>query len=252
MATLAQPRVAARSEERFFFIMACVIAGTIAAGFSLHLAMGRSSFAVPLIYHVHAFVFFGWLALFVAQSGLVSSGNVALHRRLGMLSLLWVPLMLVVGMMMTLASLQRTGGPFFFDANEFLIGNPVSLIGFAALAGAGLALRRRTDWHRRLLLGSLISITGPGFGRLLPMPLTVPWAWELSNLVGAVFVIVAMRRDARHRGQVHPAWYVVLGAMVGFLAVGELLAYTPWAIDLTRSVLEGTPGGARPMEAYLP
>ena len=252
MATLAHPRVPARSEERFFFIMACVIAGTIAAGFSLHLAMGRSSFAVPLIYHVHAFVFFGWLALFVAQSGLVSSGNVALHRRLGMLSLLWVPLMLVVGMMMTLASLQRTGGPFFFDADEFLIGNPVSLIGFAALAGAGLALRRRTDWHRRLLLGSLISITGPGFGRLLPMPLTVPWAWELSNLVGAVFVIVAMRRDARHRGQVHPAWYVVLGAMVGFLAVGELLAYTPWAIDLTRSVLEGTPGGARPMEAYLP
>ncbi len=252
MATLAHPPVPARSEERFFFTLACVIAGTIAAGFSFQLAMGRSSFAVPPIYHVHAFVFFGWLALFVAQSGLVSSGNVALHRRLGLLSLLWVPLMLVVGMMMTLASLQRTGGPFFFDANEFLIGNPVGLIGFAVLVGAALALRRRTDWHRRLMLGSLISITGPGFGRLLPMPLTIPWAWELSNLVGAVFVFVAMRRDVKHRGQVHPAWYVVLGAMVGFLAIGKLIAYTPWAMDLTRAVLEWTPGAARPMQAYLP
>lgn len=252
MATLAQPRVPARSEERFFFIMACVIAGTIAAGFSLHLAMGRSSFALPLIYHVHALVFFGWLALFIAQSRLVSSGNVALHRRLGMLSVLWIPLMLVVGMMMTLASLRRTGGPFFFDANEFLIGNPVGLLAFAGLAGAALMLRRRTDWHRRLMLGSLVSITGPGFGRLLPMPLTVPWAWEISNLIGAVFVAVAMRRDSRHLGHVHAAWFAVLGVMIGSLAIGELIAYTPWAIDLTRAVLEGTPGAARPMQAYLP
>ncbi len=252
MATLADTRVPARSEERFFFTMACTIAVVLAAGFSFHLAMGRSSFAVPLIYHVHAFVFFGWLALFVAQSGLVAGGNVAMHRRLGLLSLLWIPLMLVVGTLMTLASLRRTGGPFFFDANEFLIGNPMGLIAFAALAGAGLALRRRTDWHRRLMLGSLISITGPGFGRLLPMPLTVPWAWEISNLVGAIFVFVAMRRDSRHLGHVHPAWFVVLGLMVGTLAIGELIAYTPWAIELTRSVLEGSPGAARPMEAYMP
>lgn len=252
MATLAQPRVPARSEERFFFIMACVIAAMMAGAFSLHLALGRSTFAVPPIYHVHAFVFFGWLALFVAQSGLASSGNAALHRRLGLVSLLWIPLMLVVGTLMTVTSLRRTGGPFFFDANEFLLGNPIGLVAFAGLAGAALALRRRTDWHRRLMLGSLISIAGPGFGRLLPMPLMIPWAWEISNLACTVFVFVAMRRDARHRGQVHPAWYVVLAAMVGFLALGELLAYTPWGIDLTRWALEGSPGAARPMQAYLP
>ena len=252
MATLAQPRVPARSEERFFFIMACVIAAMMAGAFGMHLALGRSTFAVPPIYHVHAFVFFGWLALFVTQSGLASSGNAALHRRLGVLSLLWIPLMLVVGTLMTLASLRRTGGPFFFDANEFLLGNPIGLVAFAGLAGAALALRRRTDWHRRLMLGSLISITGPGFGRLLPMPLMIPWAWEISNLACAVFVFVAMRRDARHRGQVHPAWFAVLAVMLGSLAIGELIAYTPWGIDLTRSVLEGSPGAARPMQAYLP
>ena len=68
MATLAQPRVPARSEERFFFIMACVIAGTIAAGFSLHLAMGRSSFASPPLVHAHAVVFMGWVVIYLLQN----------------------------------------------------------------------------------------------------------------------------------------------------------------------------------------
>jgi hypothetical protein len=244
--------ITAKSEERFFFLMACTVAATIAAGFALNLVLGRSTFAVPLVFHVHAFVFFGWLALFVTQSWLVSSGNIAVHRRLGWLSVIWVPAMVVVGEAMSITSLRRTGGPFFFSSNEFMFGNAVGLLTFAALVGAAVRLRRSTDWHRRLMLGATIAITGPGFGRLLPMPLVVPWAWEIGNLTGLVFVFVAMRRDRRVHGRVHPAWLVVTAAIVGSVVLGEILANTAWGIDLTRQIVAGYPGAAPAMAPYMP
>lgn len=250
--TFDQGGMAARAEERFFFKMACLMGAVIVAGFSLHLAMGRSTFAVPLIYHVHGVVFFGWVALLVTQSALVAGGNVALHRRLGWISVLWIPLMVALGVAITVTSLRRTGGPFFFDANEFMISNPISMITFAALSLGAVAMRKRTDWHRRLMLGGMATILGPGFGRILPAPLFGAWAWEITNLVGLVFVVAGILRDRKHLGHAHPAWFVALLAGVGSLALGEFLAYTDWGIALTEQIMAGHPGAERPMQAYVP
>jgi hypothetical protein len=251
MATLAESVAPARSEERFFFKLACSITFVLVAGFSMQLALGRSSFAVPLAYHVHAVVFFGWLALFLTQSGLAASGNLSLHRRLGWLSAVWVPVMVAAAIAVTVTSLRRTGGPFFFDANEFLLGNLVGALTFAALVFTAVRMRRRSDWHRRLMIGAMAAITGPGWGRLLPTPLLVPYAWEVTNSIGMIFIAAGMIRDKRTNGRVHPAWWVALAAGLGWIALGELIAYTPWAVEFTRSVMEGYPGAARPM-AYLP
>ena len=47
---------AVTKEEHFFFKLACAIALVMVAGFTVHLAMGRSTFAVPWPYHLHAVV----------------------------------------------------------------------------------------------------------------------------------------------------------------------------------------------------
>lgn len=252
MATLFESPREARSEERFFFTLTAIMAAILVAGFSFNLAAGRSSFDVPLVYHLHAFVFFGWLALQLAQTGLAAAGNFGLHRRLGWLAVLWLPMMVVMGVAITLESMHRTGGPFFFDANEFLISNPLGLMAFAGTVIAAIVLRKRTDWHRRLMLGALASILGPGIGRLLPMPLLMPWAWEVSNLFGLIFVGIAALGDRRRYGKAHPAWLVVALVAVGWIALGQVLAYSDWGVALTQQVLAGHPGAARPMEAYLP
>lgn len=228
------------------------MAAVLVSGFVMQLAMGRSTFAVPWQYHLHAFVFFGWIALFLTQTWFQASGNIALHRRLGWLAAVWVPTMVVMGLVISVTALRRSGGPFFFDANEFLIGNAMGLLAFAGMIGAALKMRRQTDWHRRLMIGAMASITGPGFGRLLPTPFMVPWAWEITNLIGMVFIFAGMIADKRRLGYVHRAWLVGLAAGVGWLVLGEVLAYTDWGIALTESVMAGHPGAARPMEAYVP
>ncbi|MCW3836145.1 hypothetical protein ACFQ1E_08835 [Sphingomonas canadensis] len=255
MATIAGPhRDAASGEERFFRTMAFVMAAVLVAGFGFNAAMGRSSFtASPLLLHVHAFVFFGWVTLYVTQNLLVAGGNVALHRRLGWLATFWVPAMVAMGMWITVWSLQAHGGPPFFDQNEFLVSNPMGLLYFAGMAAAAIRLRRRTDWHRRLMFSGMAVLTGPGFGRLLPMPFLIPWAWWISAVgAGLLFIGIGMIADKRRDGGVHPAWWVAAGVLVAVQLVADLIAYSPVGVELTRWLLEGTPGAARSMEAFFP
>lgn len=255
MATLADDpgrrRRSVDQDHRFFLISAIIMAFVLVLGFSTQLMLGRSSFSVPLLYHVHAFVFFGWVVLYVAQTALVAAGSVRLHRTLGWLAVGWIPAMLFVGTSMTIVSARR-GAPFFFDVNEFLFGNPAQLLGFATLAVAAIVMRRRTAWHRRLMSCGMALLTGPGFGRLLPMPLLIPWAWWISFLVTQLFPVAGMIADRRRSGRIHPAWYYGLAAAFFTQLIGDAIAYSPAGRAIAESVIAGTPGAARPKAAHFP
>jgi len=254
MATIASGQRPALERERGFFLyMALAMAGVIVAGFSVNLAMGRSSFSVPLLFHVHAFVFFGWVALYVAQNLLVVTGSVALHRRLGWLALLFLPLMVGLGTALTVHSLRASGGPPFFDANEFLFGNILGIVAFAGIATAAIMLRRRSDWHRRLMCCAMATLTGPGFGRLLPMPLLIPWVWWIAAVVTpGLFMLIGIIADRRRTGRVHGAWLWGFAALAGSQLLADAIAYSPAGLEIVRGVMAGTPGAAAEMRAHFP
>lgn len=251
MATLAQGGARAGS-TRFFTIMMFVIAGVIIAGFSLNLAMGRSSFAAPLAYHVHGMIFMGWLGLALAQAVTIASGNIALHRRLGKLAYAWIPAMIAAGAVIILVSVRGSGGPFFFAQNEFLISNLAGLLVFGVLALWSLRVRRYTGWHRRLMLVAMSALTGPGLGRLLPMPLLIPYAWPIAVAASFAFGVIAMLVDWRSHGHVHPAYWWGMGINVGGFLASMALAYSPLGYAITDWVIAGTPGAERPMQAFMP
>jgi len=256
MATIAEDgatgTIRTRSDTRFFFVMAAVISAIIVAGFAMNLAMGRSTFAVPIAYHVHAFVFFGWVALYLAQAWTIHSGQIALHRSLGRLAYIWVPAMVAMGFVIMIVSLRRGGGPFFFDQNEFLVSNSLGLVLFGALVMTALRRQRHTGWHRRLILVAMSILSGPGLGRLLPMPLLMPNAWRIMMVVTLIFPVIGMIADKRRLGRVHPAYLVGVGALIAVQVLAEVIAYSPAGIAFTQWVLAGSAGAARPMAAFLP
>lgn len=251
-ASAPQKRVNISGNTRFFTVMAVVMSAIIVAGFTVNLAMGRSSFAVPAIYHIHAAVFMAWIGLYLLQHLSASAGNWGLHARLGRLAYLWVPLMVATGTAVMIVVARRTGGPFFFHVSEFLWSNIATLWCFGGLAGWALLRRRYTGWHRRLMLCAMAILTGPGLGRLLPLPLMIPHAWSITVTLTMVFPVIGMIADRRATGRVHPAYWWGLGIYLAVFLASLALAYSPFGMAVTGDLIAGTPGAQRPIEPFLP
>src|SRR5689334_20734894 len=99
MATLAgKPLVPAPriGDERFFLGGAIVIAVTIVSAFAFQYLMGRSTFAAPLRVHIHAWLFMGWVGIYLLQNLFVATGRMHLHRKLGLIAAVWIVPMIVM------------------------------------------------------------------------------------------------------------------------------------------------------------
>lgn len=221
----ARPQSAAR---RFYLVMSLLMAAVIVGGFSSTVPgdfMARP--ALPLLLHVHGAVFTLWVILLVVQPALVARGSVALHRKVGWAGAVLAAAMLVMGIAATLYSVRYHFVPSFFPPRIFLVMNIIGILVFAGLVAGGIVLRRRAEWHRRLMLCATVSILGPGLGRLLPMdafgaaaPLVMFGAIALFALAGPVMDLVTRRR-------IHPAYYWGVTAILLSMAIIPPIAFSP-------------------------
>jgi len=252
LATVAHPRPGYGRDDRFFLSMALVMAAIIVAGFSMQLAMGRSSFSAPPLVHFHAVIFFGWVVIYVTQSALVTRGSMLLHRRLGWLAAAWATMMVGVGIFTTMTMARQGTVPFFFQPAYFLVMNSITMLCFGALVATAITLRKRTEWHRRILFCAMAFLTGPAFGRLLPMPLLIPFAeWAVFAAL-MVLPLVGMVADLRRRGSVHAAWWWGVAAMTASQLAMTLIAYSPLGLAIYDEVTRGSPGAAAPPYEFAP
>jgi hypothetical protein len=239
-------------DDGFFRIGAIAMALVIVAGFSLNIVMGRSSFAAPPLVHAHALVFMGWVGIFLVQSLSATGGHLALHRRLGWLAVIWILPMLGLGVAVTLALVRGGRVPFFFTPQQFLLFDPLTLFAFAGLTAAAIARRKQTDWHRRLHFCAMTLLLGPGVGRLLPMPLLIPHAFEATFAATMVFPLAGVIADLRRDGRVHPAWGWGIATLLLTLAAILLLDNSAIGGALYDAVTAGTPGADVPGRAFPP
>lgn len=253
MATLAEQQfVPTAGDERFFLRSAMIMAVIIAAGFSLQLAMGRSTFAAPVRVHVHAVLFMGWVVIYLTQNVLVATDRLGLHRKLGWVAAAWMVAMVVSGFVVTVAMVRAGTVPFFFQPLHFLIFDPAALLTFGGLTIAAVLLRRRTDWHRRLHFCGMTILLAPAFGRMLPMPLLQPWAWEATVAVILLFPLAGMWADVRRDRRIHPAWHWGVAAIVGSFVLTQSLTYSPIGTAIYGIVTEGSRGAIVPPLEFQP
>ena len=225
--------MSAAAEHRFFSIMASVAAVTILAGFANtyvpKVATGEP--ALSYIIHVHAAVFTGWLVVFVAQTTLVLTRRVPVHRRVGAAAVVLAALMVVVGVV-TAISVARLGhrgipGVEFGDPEAFLLLNLATIAVFAILVAAAWYFRRNAQTHKRLMLmATMGALVGPGVSRL-------PFASGNQAVIGALalaFLLAGPAYDLVTRHRVHQAyvWSVLLALTAIPPVVAQLAATAAW------------------------
>jgi hypothetical protein len=138
----------------------------------------------PKIIYLHGAIFTGWLLLLTAQVLLVVGDRVSLHRKLGWLSVVWLPLMAVLGPWAAFAS-QTVAIPGPNYDPSFLSIQLGDIAGFLILVVWGLMLRKNPAAHKRIMILSTIALLDAGYGRfsgwVLPTPpksLLLWYAWE--------------------------------------------------------------------------
>jgi hypothetical protein len=231
MATLATTQPTPLQRERtFYFVLSLVFLATAVAGFGFFFAIGASTFASPWWVHVHAVTMTGFLSLYVMQNWLVHRGHLVTHRRLGVVGGalgVWLTVYSTWAITQTIAAARF---PPFFTANWFLMMDWVNLAVFVGLAGAGIALRNRSDWHKRLMFGGMLSLMSVAWGRLVIPQFFDQRAIALVTAILLAHLGAAMLFDRRAHGRVHPAHYYTGGALVAWMAVlFTLSSLPPWA-----------------------
>jgi hypothetical protein len=245
--TLAAPLHTTRQAERVFYLgMAIAIAAALLLGFA------RSLFLRPWFpeyvqqhapteawFYVHGACFVLWVALLATQAGLVTAGNVALHRRLGTVGFVLVPTMVFFGTVGGLIAARRPTG--FFDVPlpplVFLAKPVLDMVWFATLTGLALAWRRVPQSHKRLMLLATIVLLEAVIVRWpFPFIATDP---DIAFAMKALFIVPLVVWDYRSQGRLHPVtlWgglFVIVEQPAFWLISGTdaWLAFARWATGL--------------------
>lgn len=237
MSAIIEPRALHADDRSFFASMAAAITAIVIVGFGSHALAGRVDIpSVPLWVHPHGAVFMGWTLLYFTQSLLALRGPLALHRRLGWIGALLVVLMLPLGMATAVMAVRLNRVPPFFTPGLFLALSAMELLCFAGFVVAGLRLRRRSDWHRRLMLCAMVAVMEPAFGRLLPMPLLGPFGGLAILGCQLLLLSIAAMRDWRADGRPHPVWGIGAATLVAKTVAIPLLGFSAPVVALAAAL----------------
>ncbi len=95
-------------------------------------------------------------------------------------------------------------------------------------------------------------LLGPAFGRLLPLPLLAPWAYEATFAAVMLFPIAGVIADYRRGGIVHPAWRWGIGTMVASLLLTNAISYSPIGTAIYHAATAGSAGATIDPLAFPP
>jgi hypothetical protein len=197
-----------RADSRFYGWAAGLAAAIIFAGFARTFYLKSLFPGAPLsgLLMLHGVVMSAWLALLLAQVMLVASGRTDLHRRLGMAG--FGLALVVVGVCIAAAvdAARRGASPAPGVTPLMFLAVPMAdAVVFTLLAGTGLALRRRPDFHKRLMLLATLAILAPGIARIPVSAVHDGGLPVIFGLTVALVLLAVVVDTVRHR-RLHPAF----------------------------------------------
>jgi hypothetical protein len=196
----------------------------------------------PLVLHFHAILMGSFLLLLLAQSWLMATGRCEMHMRLGLVSLLLAPALVIVGFLLVptmyhqLWSAAQTAPPAV--ANELaarlgVVENIMLLqirigILFPVFIAIALAARRRdAGLHKRMMfLGTAMALPA-GLDRIPWLYTSLPGSPVTPDLYMVIALSPMIAWDLIRNRRVHHAYWIWLAILVPAAVLVHSLWDTP-------------------------
>ncbi|MGH8378950.1 MAG: hypothetical protein ACRER7_08330 [Gammaproteobacteria bacterium] len=194
-----------RFERRFYLGISLVFLALVFWTFArtFYLKAFFTAPALSPLLHIHGVVMSGWVVLLVVQTSLIAAHRVQWHRRLGVFGAGWAVLVVILGSVTTVHAAAREVRGHTAQAAEFVTVMGLDLLQmlfFAGFVAAAICLRRRSDYHKRLMLLTIACLLPDALARLPGNFMTDPLI--LLGMNGWVLACVGIDTLRHHR--LHP------------------------------------------------
>jgi hypothetical protein len=227
----------ASSQRRFdrrFYLSSSIIFCTLVFGAFARTYFLKNLFDTPALtqlVHIHGVVMTGWAALLVAQTCLVVGHRIQWHRRLGIFGGLWAVLVVIMGCAATLHAAGRE-----VREHSKIADFQVSILGlellqmflFAILVLTAIWLRRRTDYHKRLMLLTAACMLPSVIARL---PLNIHGLQSIFLYLAGFLLLVVGIDTFRYR-RLHPAFGWGASLLLVVIELGVIASTSDQWIEL--------------------
>ena len=198
--------------DYFYFCLSLLIVAVVVYGFSFTIGENLIHPAVPRprVLYVHAFLFSGWLAFFVLQTGLVRWRKIQWHRRIGWFGVGLGTLIPVVGVSTAIVMGRfKTGVLHSTSDVPFLIVPLFDMLCFTSIFPLAVYFRKKPEFHKRLMIVVTCALTAAGFGRF-PFQL-FPGQFYLGV---DLLILLAVARDLVIDHRINRVYRYVLSAFI--------------------------------------
>ncbi len=207
---------------------------TVFAGFAPTYYL-KGAFGTPdlnALKHVHAVVMTAWFALFLVQVRLVATGRTRVHRQLGVAGVLVAALVVGLGIALAIASARAGSAPVGLSPLVFLVLPLGEMFVFGVLVAGAIVLRKRSAWHKRLMLVGSLAMLTPAMARL-PFEFVANGGPLVFFALTDLVILACIAFDTVKNRRVHPAFmaalaFVIVGQL-GRLALSQTAAWMAFA-----------------------
>ncbi|HTS13197.1 MAG TPA: hypothetical protein VMH00_13860 [Candidatus Limnocylindrales bacterium] len=218
-------------DKHFYFLMSLLIPAVVFYGFSHTVRENLLDAAPPrpTLLWIHGALFVGWLCFFLFQSVLVQTHNVKLHRTTGWIGAGLAATMVLVGVSTAIVMgrfhliYPQPGAP---PVKPFLIVPLFDMVCFSTFFSLAILWRKKSEFHRRLILIATCGITSAAFGRFPPAILPRPWFYVGVDLL----ILLGVARDLIVNRRIHQVYLYALPPLAAcqLFVVYSFTHYLPW------------------------
>ena len=175
---------------------------------------------LPII-HVHFVLVMLWIAMLIAQPFLIKFKKLSIHRLLGKISYVLVPLVLLSGFLMIRLSYyrqidlgqaqvaeglnQHTNSQILQHAADFEAIAVFYILWFAIFYSLAIINKRRSAAHARYMVAASLTLLGPTVDRIMLIPLGMEYLpggissmWVSFFLIDLVLLLL-LYKDYQHK-----------------------------------------------------